>query len=201
MRRKNYSRRALPFCLALAIFLFPVNFYAGSGVRRTPPRAEPLTPIEAQPSISVNGFFATDKAQRGRSIQAAVVMEIPRDFHVNGNKPLGKYAVPTTLKVEASGGIRVGPVQYPRATVRSFSFSQERLAVYEGRVVMRFNINIPAGFDQGVTELRVRLRYQSCTDEVCFPPQNRDITMPIAVVGAGESVKRINGNIFGGRRG
>jgi hypothetical protein len=154
-----------------------------------------------QPSISVNGFFATDKAQRGRTISAAVVMEIPRDFHVNGNKPLGKYAVPTSLKVETGGGIRVGPVLYPRATVRSFSFSEERLAVYEGRVVMRFNVTIPSGFDQGVTELRVRLRYQSCTNEVCFPPQNRDITMPIAVVGANDSVKRINGNIFGGRKG
>jgi hypothetical protein len=84
--------------------------------------------------------------------------------------------------------------------VRSFSFSQEKLAVYEGRVVMRFNINIPSGFEQGVTELRVRLRYQSCTNEVCFPPQNREITMPIAVVGTNDSVKRINGNIFGRRR-
>jgi DsbC/DsbD-like thiol-disulfide interchange protein len=152
-----------------------------------------------QPNITVNGFFSTDKAQRGRMVQAAVVMEIPRDFHVNGNRPLGKYAVPTTLKVEASGGIRVSPVVYPRATVRKFSFSEERLAVYEGRVVMRFNVTVPSSFQEGVTQLRVRLRYQSCSDEVCFPPQTRDITMPIAVVSANDPVKRINGNIFGRR--
>lgn len=196
MKRKNYLRPALCSSLALALFIFPVNFYADAGIRPT----APAVAAAAQPSIAVNGFFATDKAQRGRMVQAAVVMEIPRDFHVNGNKPLGKYAVPTTLKVEAGGGIRVGPVQYPRATVRSFSFSQEKLAVYEGRVIMRFNITVPSGYDQGVTELRVRLRYQSCTNEVCFPPQSREITMPIAVVGANDSVKRINGNIFGRRR-
>jgi len=195
MRRKNYARSIPLFCLTLTLFILPVNLYGG--LKAAP--IEAAAPL--QPSISVNGFFATDKAQRGRTIQAAVVMEIPRDFHVNGNRPLGKYAVPTTLKVEAGGKIRVGPVQYPRAVVRSFSFSEEKLAVYEGRVVMRFNVTIPAGFDQGVTELRVRLRYQSCTNEVCFPPQNREITMPIAVVGANDSVKRINGNIFGGRRG
>jgi hypothetical protein len=197
MRRKNYLRLALLSSLALSLFIFPVNFYAGSNGRLS----APAVATTAQPSISVNGFFSTDKAQRGRMVQAAVVMEIPRDFHVNGNRPLGKYAVSTTLKVDAPGGIRVSPVTYPRATVRSFSFSQEKLAVYEGRVVMRFNVTIPSGFDQGVTELRVRLRYQSCTNEVCFPPQNRDITMPIAVVGANESVKRINGNIFGRGRG
>jgi hypothetical protein len=202
MRRTNYLRSALLAGLALALFIFPVNFYADSSGK---PVAHATAAPEAlaaalQPNIAVNGFFATDKAQRGRTIQAAVVMEIPRDFHVNGNKPLGKYAVPTTLKVETGGGIRVSPVTYPRANVKSFSFSEERLAVYEGRVVMRFNITIPSGFDQGVTQLRVRLRYQSCTNEVCFPPQNREISMPIAVVGANDPIKRINGNIFGGRR-
>ena len=195
MRTINYPLRALLALTALSLLVFPVNFFAGElGKPAAPAVAEP------QPDISVNGFFATDKAQRGRTVQAAVVMEIPRDFHVNGNKPLGKYAVPTALKIEAPGGIRVGPVLYPRATIRSFSFSEEKLAVYEGRVVMRFNITIPSGFDQGVTELHARLRYQSCTSEVCFPPQSREITMPIAVVGANESVRRINGNIFGGRR-
>jgi hypothetical protein len=156
MRRKNYLRFTLLSSLALALFTFPVNFYADSS--RSPIATAVTSPATAalQPNIGVNGFFATDKAQRGRTVQAAVVMEIPRDFHVNGNRPLGKYAVPTTLKIEASGGIRVGPVTYPRASVKSFSFSQERLAVYEGRVVMRFNITIPSGFDQGVTQLRVR---------------------------------------------
>jgi hypothetical protein len=50
-----------------------------------------------------------------------------------------------------------------------------------------------------VTELRARLKYQSCNDEACFPPATREIKLPIAVVGANESVKRINGRIFGGR--
>lgn len=197
MRRKNYLKPFLLASLALALFTSPVNFYADS-TSKTGARAVAVAPT-AQPSISVNGFFASDKAQRGRMVQAAVVMEIPRDFHVNGNKPLGKYAVPTTLRVEAPGGIRISPVVYPRATVRKFSFSEERLAVYEGRVIMRFNVTIPSGFNEGVTQLRVRLRYQSCSDEVCFPPQTHDITMPLAVVGANDSVKRINGNIFGRR--
>src|SRR3712207_434112 len=99
MRRKNYLRLALLSSLALSLFTFPVNFYADS--KPQPPAPALATSTTAQPSISVNGFFSTDKAQRGRMVQAAVVMEIPRDFHVNGNKPLGKYAVATTLKIDA----------------------------------------------------------------------------------------------------
>ncbi len=188
MRRKLYTRHATLLVMAALLLVVPANYSA------TPP--SPL-----QPNISLSGFFSADKAQRGRTVQGAIVMEIPRDFHVNANRPLGKYAVPTTLKIETPGGIKIGPVNYPRSTVRTFSFSKEQLAVYEGRAVMRFNVTIPANYEPGVIELRARVKYQSCTDEVCFQPVTREVTMPIAVVGANESVKRINGNIFGRGRG
>jgi DsbC/DsbD-like thiol-disulfide interchange protein len=170
------------------MMLLPVNFYAGRAT------------ASSQPNIGMGGFFATDKAQRGRTLQAAVVMDIPGGYHVNANKPLGQYAVPTVLRIEAPGGVKISAVSYPRPNVRSFSFSKERLAVYEGRVVMRFNVIIPANFNQGVTELRARLRYQSCTDDTCFQPETREISMPIGVVGTNDPVKRINGKTFGGRR-
>ncbi|HEY0323295.1 MAG TPA: protein-disulfide reductase DsbD domain-containing protein [Pyrinomonadaceae bacterium] len=194
MRRKNHLRLALLALLALSLFSF--NFYADANTRPSTNAAV----VALQPTISVNGFFAADKAQRGRTVQAAVVMEIPRDFHVNSNKPLGKYFKATTLKISGVGGIKIGPVSYPRGLTRKFSFSEEQLSVYEGRVVMRFNVTIPTDFDQGVTQLTVRLSYQSCSNEVCFQPETRSIAMPIAIVGTNDSVKRINGNIFGGRR-
>ncbi|HEX8142806.1 MAG TPA: protein-disulfide reductase DsbD domain-containing protein [Pyrinomonadaceae bacterium] len=190
MRRTTFTRQAALFLLTITLLFVPASFYAVPG---------PLAPA-AQPTIGLNGFFASDKAQRGRTVQAAVIVDIPSGYHVNANKPLGKYAVPTVLRIEAPGGVKVSPVIYPRAGVRSFSFSNEQLAVYEGRVVMRFNVTIPANYDQGVTELRARLRYQSCTEDTCFQPETREINMPIAIVGANESVKRINGQIFGGRR-
>jgi DsbC/DsbD-like thiol-disulfide interchange protein len=189
MRNRKYTRRTINFLLAIMLLALPVGFQAG-----------PLTPT-AQANIGINGFFSADKAVRGRTLQAAVVLDIPSGFHINSNRPLAKFLIPTSLKIEAPGGIRVGAVSYPRAVIRSFSFSPDKLAVYEGRAVLRFNVTVPENFSTGVTELRVRLKYQSCNDEACFPPTTRSISMPIAVVGANESTKRINGRIFGGRRG
>jgi hypothetical protein len=185
MRKRKYSVRATLFLLAGILLAPPFNF-----------RAEPRKP--AQANIGINGFFAVDKAQRGRTLQAAVVVEIPSGYHINSNRPLAKFLIPTALKIEAPGGIKIGPVSYPPARLRSFSFSPDKLSVYEGRAVMRFNVSVPANFSTGVTELRVRLKYQSCNDEACFPPTTRSIMMPIAIVGTNESVKRINGGIFGG---
>src|ERR1700752_2770339 len=71
-----------------------------------------------QPNIEIKGYYANDKAPRGRVVRAAIVMEIPSGYHVNANKPLGKYAIPTTVKIEAPKGVTVGPVSFPRAIVR-----------------------------------------------------------------------------------
>jgi thiol:disulfide interchange protein DsbD len=146
-------------------------------------------------NIGVNGFFSADKAQRGRSIQAAVVLDIPHGFHVNANRA-AKFSIPTVVKIDAPKGLRVGAVAYPRAVVRRLGFSKEALSLYEGRAVMRFNIAVPANFQTGLTELRAKVTYQSCNDEVCFPPTTREVKLGINVVGTNESVKRINGQYF-----
>jgi thiol:disulfide interchange protein DsbD len=149
-----------------------------------------------QSNIGVNGFFAADRAQRGRSVQAAVVLDIPHGFHVNANKA-AKFSIPTVVKIDAPKGLRVSAVSYPRAVVRRLGFSKDLLSLYEGRAVMRFNVAVPADYQTGLTELRAKVTYQSCNDEVCFPPTTREVKLGINVVGTNESVKRINGQYFG----
>ncbi|HEY0174319.1 MAG TPA: protein-disulfide reductase DsbD domain-containing protein, partial [Pyrinomonadaceae bacterium] len=155
-------------------------------------------------NINVNGFFSVDPAAQGSSFQAAVVMEIPRGLHVNSNRPLGKYAIPTTVKVDAPRGLRVTPVSYPRGAVRAFRFggaAAERLAVYEDRAIFRFHVTVPPNMELGVARVRVNVRFQSCSDEVCFPPATRELVLAIAIVERGAPVNRINGRYFGqGRR-
>jgi DsbC/DsbD-like thiol-disulfide interchange protein len=154
-----------------------------------------------QPNISVKGYYSSDKAQRGRAVRAAVVMEIPSGYHVNANQPLGKYAIPTVLKIDAPRGVTVTAVSYPRAIVRRLkAVNNEALALYEGRATMRFNVTVPASYSGGSLNLKARLRYQSCNDEVCFPPRNQDVDMSIDVVGPNDQVQGANGWIFGGKR-
>ncbi|PYS93372.1 MAG: hypothetical protein DMF64_04985 [Acidobacteria bacterium] len=187
MIRHKLFRRTLLLCCALALLV-------GPSIRAAAPSAM------SQADIGVNGYYATDRAQQGRTIQAAVVLDIPSGFHVNANRLTNKFLIPTDLKIEAPKGWRVGPVIYPRAVVRRLSFSKEPVQLYEGRAVMRFTATVPTNFQKGDAQLRARVHYQSCNNEVCFPPTTREVTLSINVVGANESVKRINGEYFGGRR-
>jgi DsbC/DsbD-like thiol-disulfide interchange protein len=132
---------------------------------------------QSAPNIGVTAALSTAKVQRGRAVQATVVMDIPSGFHVNSNRPLEKFLIPTQLKIETPKGVRVSAVSYPRAVLRNFKFSKNRVSVYEGRATMRFSVTVPASFPSGTSEMKAHLRYQSCNDEVCFPPQTRDVSL------------------------
>ncbi|MGI9069543.1 MAG: protein-disulfide reductase DsbD N-terminal domain-containing protein, partial [Pyrinomonadaceae bacterium] len=135
------------------------------------------TVLQSAPNIGVNGSLSANRAQRGRTVQATVVMDIPSGYHVNSSKPLEKFLIPTQVKVEAPKGLRLGLVSYPRAVLRKFKFSKNRVSVYEGRATMRFSITVPKDASPGSKEIKVRVRYQSCNDEVCFPPQSRELSL------------------------
>ncbi len=166
-------RRFTQFLLITSVLSFPATFAA--------------TPSpQSAPNIGVSGSLSVDKVQRGRPAQAVVVMDIPSGFHVHSNRPLEKFLIATQLQVESPKGVRVGPVVYPRALLRNLKFSKSRVAVYEGRTPMRFNVTVPVNFGSDSTEVKASLRYQSCNDEVCFPPQTREVKIPIKIRGKGE---------------
>ena len=158
-------RMTMQLLLLMLVLVAPANFFAG-----------PIAPQSA-PNIGVTGALATDKVQRGRTVQGTVTMDIPSGFHVNSSRPLEKFLIATQLKIDAPSRLRVSAVSYPRAVLRNFKFSKNRVSVYEGRATMRFNVTVPANFSSGPTELKAHLRYQSCNDEVCFPPQTRDVSL------------------------
>ena len=191
MIRKIFTTRVTLSLVAASLLVA-----ATATAHRAAASISPAAPVVQGANIGVNGFFAADKAQRGRAVQAAIVLDIPRGFHVNANKA-AKFSIPTVVRVDAPKGLRVSAVAYPRAVVRRLSFSKEALSLYEGRAVMRFNLIVPANFQTGLTELRAKVTYQSCNDEVCFPPTTREVKLGINVVGANESVRRINGQYFG----
>jgi len=183
MIKNLFAHRAALVIALISVFTLPANTFAA-----------------VQPNIGIDSYFSANRAQRGRTIQAAIVLDIPRELHINANRPLDRALIATTLQVNAPNGVRVSPVSYPRPVMRRFSFSRDQLAVYENRAVMRFTLTIPANYQSDIIEVRARVRYQACNDQACFQPQSRETTMAVSVVGANDPVQRANSQIFGGRR-
>jgi len=157
------------FSLLVALVVFASGVAGSSALAQSPP------------NIGVNAKLATDSVKPGRVVRATVTIEIPSGFHVNSSRPLEKFLIPTQLKIDSPKGIRVGAVMYPRAVLRNFKFSKNKVSVYEGRATMSFSVMVPANFPTGTSELKGHLRFQSCNDEVCFPPQTRDVSLWLTI--------------------
>lgn len=129
---------------------------------------------------TVSGSIGKGSVSRGTTVRGYVVLDIPGGLHVNSNSPKSKYAIPTVVSVSATGA-RVGGVSYPRGKNRKFSFSDDTINIYEGRVSFGFNVTVPKGFKGNTVRVRAKVRYQACTDEVCYAPKTKDITITASV--------------------
>jgi len=149
-----------------------------------------------EPNISVVGYLATDKAQRGKPLRVAIVIDVPAGYHINSNRPLETYLIATSVKVEPENGLRAGAVTYPHPVLKTFKFSTKQLSVYEGQARLKFAVTIPANYSENSAKIKARVRLQSCNDEACFPPKNYDVELKIDVVGATDRVRATNGWAF-----
>ncbi len=131
-------------------------------------------------SINVSGSIGKGTAKRGSATRATVVMNIPGGLHVNSSRPGSEYAIPTSVRVTVTGG-KAGAVAYPRGKSRNFSFSDTALNVYEGRTAFTFNVNVPANFSGNTLRVRAVVRYQACTNEVCYPPTSKTVNLTARV--------------------
>ncbi len=107
-------------------------------------------------------------------------MNIPDGLHVNSNAPKSEYAIPTRVTVSAENAT-AGAVSYPPGKMRNFSFSEVPISVYEDRVVFGFNVSVPKSFSGTFLKLKAQVRYQACTDEVCYAPRTETVYLNVRV--------------------
>ena len=135
--------------------------------------------VSAQ-NVNVTGSIANGTVTRGTAARATVIMNIPGGLHTNSSRPGGEYAIPTTVRA-TSRDARIGVVSYPRGVNRKFEFSEKALNVYEGRVRFGFNVTVPSTFRGRTVTVNVSVRYQACTNEVCYAPKTKKITLTARV--------------------
>lgn len=126
---------------------------------------------------TVSGTIAKGEVTKGRKAKATVVLDIPHDLHTNSNKPGSEYAIPTTVKITPVSGLKIGTVAYPRGMNKKFEFAEKALNIYEGKVEFTFDVTVPTSYRKPKIEIEVSVRYQACTNEVCYPPTSKKATL------------------------
>jgi thioredoxin:protein disulfide reductase len=122
----------------------------------------------------------------GKTAVIQVEIVIPSPYHINSDRPLDEFLIPTTLKFESKEGVQFGKATFPPAQVRKFKFSNEPMSVYEGAVTATVEVIPAANLTKKEIDIQGIFGYQACNDEICLPPVKEALaaTLPIHLAGS-----------------
>lgn len=105
-----------------------------------------------------------------------VIVELPAGVHVYGAPVPEGYAA-LEIAVAPFDGLDIGSVRVPEPHSFRIEGLDDEFLVYEGRVDAAIPFNI-VPFQEAAT-LAAEVRYQACTDSLCYPPEvvSLDLTL------------------------
>jgi len=168
---------------ALTFFALLLSGCSKSGPNQTTqPAASPTAAPVKIASVNVVKANPEEVTIRpGGSAETSIRMTIDKGYHVNANPPTFPYLKPTELVFKPAPPTSVDLIIYPTATTRKFQFAEKPLAVYEGEIVIKVQLKVEKGAPKGKQNFSGKLRVQACDEEVCYPPGERDIVIPVNI--------------------
>ncbi len=106
----------------------------------------------------------------GATARVGVWLTIEEGWHTNSHEPTFEYLIPTEVRLSVPEGWTVAGVDYPEGELKTFSFEEQPLSVYEGEVSIVARIEVPAAAPSGPVDASVAVTYQACDDRSCLAP-------------------------------
>lgn len=180
--------RAFPALLAVLLF--------AAGLRVADGRAQgPAGAALARTVVKPRAYVSLDPVPRG-AFELAAVLEIAPGYHINANKVLDPYLIPTEIEAQFPAAFRILETVYPPGRLEQFPFAAHKLAVYDGRVTLRLRAEAGAEAPLGEQNLSLLLHYQACNSTACLPPVKLPIVVSLKVVPAGAKARSVHPEIF-----
>jgi DsbC/DsbD-like thiol-disulfide interchange protein len=147
--------------------------------------------------VKTHAYVSLDRVPRGKEFEAAVVVQIAENYHMNSHKPAETYLIPTTLTPQLPAGIKLVDTIYPNGHLKKFPFSPDKaLDVYSGSVTLRLKLEAQDSASIGATTIPMVLRYQACNNSACLPPVKVPVTAELQIAAAGTSSHPAHAEVF-----
>jgi thiol:disulfide interchange protein DsbD len=157
----------------------------------------------AQGTIIPGGALVTIEMSHSLSVfhpgsvgYVAVRADVAEGWHINANKPLESYLIPSVLEVQAGPGIEIVRLLYPAPVLRKLEISETDMALYDGAVVFGAVVRIGENVAPGSYRITATLRYQGCNDLTCVEPASASADDTIRVGTPEETVEQLGADIF-----
>lgn len=141
-------------------------------------------------------YLSVDRLPAGETVRFAVVIDIEEGWHINTNPARPDFVKPTEVTFKGSQGSKAVKVAYPKGSDLKIEGMNEPQGVYEGRVVLFGDLEVPKEAERKTEELTVEVKFQACNEKQCLAPKTAKMIGKVPVAAKGESVKKINEKIF-----
>jgi thioredoxin:protein disulfide reductase len=133
--------------------------------------------------VSIQTIAPVEPFKAGQPAIIGVELSIAKPYHINSNRPLEDYLIPTSLEFEPIAGVAFGKIVFPVAPVKKLPVSDSPMAVFEGVVKISAEITPDASLQQKDIILNGKVRYQACDDRACLPPVRKPFSFVLSFQG------------------
>jgi thiol:disulfide interchange protein DsbD len=147
--------------------------------------------VSARAMLSLSTFHA------GSSGYLAVTADIGEGWHINSNKPLESYLIPTILEIKAPEGIEIVRILYPEPDLVKLEISDGKMPLYHGRTTFGAHIRVDDDVEPGSYEIRATLEYQGCNNLTCLEPATAVASVTMRVGTIEDTAELTHAEVFG----
>lgn len=183
-KEKTMRQRRLTIGIS---FLFAACVFSGAGSAAA--QTEVPTPVH------VEVIPAVDRYPAGGSYAFLLHVTVDEPWHVNSDRPLEEFLIPTSVLLEPPEGVSVGRISFPEAHMRKFAFSDTELSVFERDFYVLGSLAVSMDAAPGKWKVKGGVEYQACNDALCLPPQTAAFEIGMEIAAAGERYKKLNGDL------
>ena len=140
--------------------------------------------------------FSLDKVLAGGEVKVAVILDIADGWHINSNKPHDEFLIPTELRFDEIPGVQIGSAIYPPDKLFQFTFSEEKVAVFQGRAVVAVPVKLDANFADAQLRISGTVNYQACNDNSCLAPTSTTFSSTLPIARRDEAIALANYELF-----
>jgi len=136
--------------------------------------------IEAQlPQFNFAVFASQDTLRPGNTVTLVADIELPERMHLYA--PGSDYTA-ANLRIVETDHIKMRDLTLPNPETLYLEPIDESVPVYHGTPQITRNIALAPGYREDSIAVEVILTYQTCDDEICFPPDDFEFTMNFDVL-------------------
>lgn len=136
--------------------------------------------IEVQlPQFDFVVYASQDTLRPGNTVTLVADIELPERMHLYA--PGSDYTA-ADLRIVETDFIKMRDLELPAPEMLYLEPIDETVPVYHGTAQIRRNVALAPAYREDSIAVDVILTYQTCDDEICFPPDDFEFTMNFDVV-------------------